>query len=129
MPGPKLDLSGLTPAMQKEFLDGRYVREVHAAMAGMRNQVRLNREADREERSVDGLGRPVCHIDPTVFHHWARREGSNEVWSDKAHLRYMRNHGLQMTKAKGTRVQIQGHDFGGSARPIAGKRFSKTYAL
>lgn len=128
MPGPQIDLSELSPALQKEFLEGRYVKEVNAAMAGMRNQVRLNREALKDHRSVDGLGSPRHYIDPTVYAYWARREGSALVWKEKQHLRYLHNRGLAPIAAKGTRVQVQGHDFGGQRAPSQ-KRFTKRYAL
>jgi hypothetical protein len=124
--GPKIDFSGVSPAIENKFLDGRKKRELAAARAGIENQKKLNAEARKEHKSIDGLGAPTAYIDNYVYHHWANREGGREVWQDKQHLRYMKEAGMEFPKAKGTRLQVQGVDIPGSTRQ-PGKSFFKSY--
>lgn len=96
MPGPVMDA----------FLKRRAARDVAEAHAAIERQAAANRETLRETRSATGLGGATMNVDPVVYHFWEKREGKG-VWNDKTHQRLMRDAGVVIKPAKGTRVQVQ----------------------
>lgn len=126
--GPKIQFE-CSKAVEEEFLKGRKVKEVLAAVDGLKNQTRLDQRfsnAATRPRSRDGLGGAKMEVDTYVYWHHALKEGGQEVWQDPTFLRLMKREGLPIGRPAGTRIQAGSS---GEARPPGSTRWRKNYGV
>lgn len=63
----------------------------------------------QNQRSIEGLGRPVMNVDSRVYREWVAKEGK-DIWKDKSFRKYMeRNNPEMKAKSGGTGKTMVGY--------------------
>jgi len=112
------DISGLSPDVRRELIEGEHVRRVADLEDATRRQAQIALEAG-QHRSMDGLGRVRMMIDLTAYHYWGDRLGY-QCWKDREFLReFERDNADVRVKCGGTKIML--------GWTPAEKRFQKVY--
>ena len=111
----RIDFSGMPAGFEAAFVAERTRRLERTIVEANRAQDALNRDAVRDQRSVEGLGAPKFTLDATVYAEWRRREGPG-FHRDRTWRRWAKANGLAEIRARGTRCQVGGCQVPGATR-------------